>query len=270
MKRRALVDGDIIVYSCGFASDIREWHCPDGKVFSYSKEAKAHCEDNGLDKKDLNLKYSSSPLSHTFHNVKLVLQKIKKETKSDSLVIYLTGKDNFRFAVPSPLEYKGNRDPSHKPTQYKEIIGFLLENYNTIITNGEEADDALGIEQSSAKHGETVICTKDKDLNMISGLHYNWTKDKEPYDISEEQAIKSFYIQLLTGDRVDNIQGIRGIGDKKAAKILDGLEKEEDLHNAVLEEYEKADMTQDNLINNGRLLWIRRKDKEMWTPNLNS
>ena len=39
------------------------------------------------DKKDLNLKYSSSPLSHTFHNVKLVLQKIKKETKSDSLVI---------------------------------------------------------------------------------------------------------------------------------------------------------------------------------------
>ena len=56
MKRRALVDGDIIVYSCGFASDIREWHCPDGKIFSYSKEAKAYCEDNGLDKKDLNLK----------------------------------------------------------------------------------------------------------------------------------------------------------------------------------------------------------------------
>ena len=105
---------------------------------------------------------------------------------------------------------------------------------------------------------------------MISGLHYNWTKDKEPYEVSEEQAIKAFYSQLLTGDRVDNIQGIRGIGDKKAAKILDGLEKEEDLLNAVLKEYEKADMTEDNLINNGRLLWIRRKNREMWTPNLNS
>ena len=269
MKRRALVDGDIIVYSCGFASDIREWHCPDGKIFSYSKEAKAYCEDNGLDKKDLNLKYSSSPLSHTLHNVKLVLEKIKKETKSDMLVIYLTGKDNFRNDIPSPLKYKGNRDPNHKPTQYKEIITYLLGNNNTILTNGEEADDAMGIEQSSAKLGETVICTKDKDLDMISGLHYNWTKDKEPYEVSEQQALKAFYSQLLTGDRVDNIQGIKGIGNKKAEKILDGIEDEEELLDTVLKEYEKADMTEDDLINNGRLLWIRRKNREMWTPNLN-
>lgn len=63
---------------------------------------------------------------------------------------------------------------------------------------------------------KTVICTKDKDLDMISGLHYNWTKDKEPYEVSEQQALKAFYSQLLTGDRVDNIQGIKGIGNKKA------------------------------------------------------
>jgi len=269
MPRSALVDGDIIVYSCGFASDIREWHCPDGTIFSYNKEAKEYCDDNGLDKEELELKYTSSPLSHTLHNVKLVLNKILKETKSKQLIIYLTGKENFRNDVPSPLKYKGNRDPNHKPTQYKEIIGFLLENYNTIITNGEEADDALGIEQSSAKHGDTVICTKDKDLDMISGLHYNWTKNKEPYEVSEEQAIKSFYIQLLTGDRVDNIQGIYGIGNKKASKILDGIEEEQDLLKAVLEQYEKAGLTEDNLVNNGRLLWIRRKNREMWTPNLN-
>jgi 5'-3' exonuclease len=105
---------------------------------------------------------------------------------------------------------------------------------------------------------------------MISGLHYNWTKDKEPYEVSEKQAIKSFYIQLLTGDRVDNIQGIKGIGNKKADKILDGIEEEEELLDTVLKEYEKADMTEENLINNGRLLWIRRKNRELWTPNLNS
>ena len=34
MPQTALVDGDIIVYSCGFASDVREWHCPDGTIFS--------------------------------------------------------------------------------------------------------------------------------------------------------------------------------------------------------------------------------------------
>ena len=268
MERTALVDGDIIVYSCGFASDIREWHCPDGTIFSYAKEAKEYCDDNGLDKKELELKYSSSPLSHTLHNVKLVLKKILSETKSSKLIIYLTGKENFRNDVPSPLKYKGNRDKNHKPTQYKDIIKYLLENYNTVITSGEEADDAMGIEQSLSSKGHTVICTKDKDLDMISGLHYNWTKNKEPYEISEIQAIRSFYIQLLTGDRVDNIQGIRGIGNKKAHKILHGIEEEQELLKTVLEEYEKAGYTKENLINNGRLLWIRRKKKEMWTPNL--
>jgi 5'-3' exonuclease len=268
MPRTALVDGDIIVYSCGFASDIREWHCPDGTIFSYNKEAKEYCDDNGLDKEELELKYTSSPLSHTLHNVKLVLNKILKETDTKQLVIYLTGKTNFRNEIPSPLEYKGNRDKSHKPTQYKEIIEFLLANYNTIITNGEEADDAMGIEQSSRPYGDTVICTKDKDLDMISGLHYNLTKNKEPYEISEEQAIKSFYIQLLTGDRVDNIQGIKGIGNKKASKILDGIEEEKELLKVALEQYERAGFTKEDLINNGRLLWIRRKNREMWTPNL--
>jgi len=104
---------------------------------------------------------------------------------------------------------------------------------------------------------------------MIRGLHYNWTKDKEPYDISEKQAIKSFYIQLLTGDRVDNIQGIRGIGNKKASVLLDGIEEEEELLKVAVEQYERAGLTKEDLINNGRLLWIRRKNKEMWTPNLN-
>ena len=127
----------------------------------------------------------------------------------------------------------------------------------------------MGIEQSSRPYGDTVICTKDKDLDMIRGLHYNWTKNKEPYDISEEQAIKSFYIQLLTGDRVDNIQGIRGIGNKKASVLLDGIEEEEELLKVAVEQYERAGLTKEDLINNGRLLWIRRKNKEMWTPNLN-
>jgi len=269
MPRTALVDGDIIVYSCGFASDVREWHCPDGTIFSYAKEAKKYCDDNGLDKEELELTYTSSPLSHTLHNVKLVLKKILDATEAKKLIIYLTGKENFRNDVPSPLKYKGNRDKNHKPTQYKEIIQFLLENYNTIITNGEEADDAMGIEQSSKPNGDTVICTKDKDLDMIRGLHYNWTKDREPYEVSEEQAIKSFYIQLLTGDRVDNIQGIRGIGNKKASVLLDGIEEEEELLKVAVEQYERAGLTKEDLINNGRLLWIRRKNREMWTPNLN-
>ena len=66
---------------------------------------------------------------------------------------------------------------------------------------------------------------------------------------------------MLTGDRTDNIPGIKGIGDKKADKILDGLEEEEDLYRVVLEEYK---YNRDYLLEQGRLLWIRRKKEELW------
>ena len=81
------------------------------------------------------------------------------------------------------------------------------------------------------------------------------------YYVKEEEAIKNFYKQLLTGDRTDNIPGIKGIGDKKADKILDGLEEEEDLYRAVLEVYK---YNRDYLLEQGRLLWIRRKKEELW------
>jgi 5'-3' exonuclease len=74
--------------------------------------------------------------------------------------------------------------------------------------------------------------------------------------------MKFFYTQLLTGDTADNIKGVKGIGPKKADKILDGLVAEADLYKAVEEHYE----TLDELIENARLLWLRRFEGQMWEP----
>lgn len=276
MPKTALIDGDILVYSCGFASDVREWTAPDGEVFAFAKTAKEYCDAHGLDKSKLELTYISSPLSHTLQNVKQVLAKIKKETKTEEIVVYLTGATNYRNDVPTEHAYKGNRDPNHKPTQYNEIIKYLTDNYNTVITEGEEADDAMGIAQSESmksynhlmdEEPDTVICTKDKDLNMITGLHYNWAKSDDGMVFIEEfEALLFFHTQLLTGDAVDNIKGLEGIGPKKAAKILQDCKTPNDMFDAVLEAYAKAGKSPDELLNNGRLLWIRRTKGEMWNP----
>jgi len=45
----ALIDGDIVVYSAGFANVERSYTTEDGAVFRYKKEAVAHCKDKGLD-----------------------------------------------------------------------------------------------------------------------------------------------------------------------------------------------------------------------------
>jgi 5'-3' exonuclease len=73
----------------------------------------------------------------------------------------------------------------------------------------------------------------------------------------------SFYKQILTGDRVDNIEGIRGIGPVKADKILKDCTTEKDLYEACIKAY---DGNTDRVLENGKLLWLRREANQMWQP----
>jgi 5'-3' exonuclease len=75
--------------------------------------------------------------------------------------------------------------------------------------------------------------------------------------------MRTFYKQVLTGDRVDNIPGLKGIGDKKAEKILGEAKTEQDLFTAVLAAYDDDILRMTEM---AQLLWIRRKEGEMWTP----
>ena len=173
---------------------------------------------------------------------------------------YLTGKSNYRDDIAKTQTYKGHRLGVAKPKHFDLMREYMEKAWGFEIQEGQEADDAIGIEAYKLDPRDYVICSIDKDLNNLRGWHYNFHKN-EMYYVKEEEAIKNFYKQLLTGDRTDNIPGIKGIGDKKADKILDGLEDEEDLYRAVLEVYK---YNRDYLLEQGRLLWIRRKKEELW------
>jgi 5'-3' exonuclease len=110
--------------------------------------------------------------------------------------------------------------------------------------------------------GEYCICSIDKDLDMLRGDHYNFVKD-ERYFITEEEGIKNFYKQLLMGDRVDNIVGIKGIGSVKAERLLKECKNENEMYLAILEAYKGDDK---RVLENGQLLWIRREPNQMWHP----
>jgi len=68
---------------------------------------------------------------------------------------------------------------------------------------------------------------------------------------------------LLTGDTADNIPGVKGVGPKKAEKAYEGCTNEEEYFDAALKMYD-GDL--DALVENARLLWLRRKPEEMWEP----
>ena len=138
----------------------------------------------------------------------------------------------------------------------------MIDAWAFSVQENQEADDAIGIRAYSLGENDYIICSIDKDLDNLRGHHYNFVKN-ERYYITESQAIKNFYRQLLTGDRTDNIPGLAGIGPKKAEKILKDCNTEEELYKAVLKAY-KDDV--DYLTEQGQLLWIRRKENELWEP----
>lgn len=178
-----------------------------------------------------------------------LMQDICYATDSDNYRAFLTGRNNFRKRI-NP-EYKANRKDTIPPRYLQQCRDFLIQNWNAEVTEGCEADDALGM----AQNNDTIICTLDKDLDMIPGLHYNWVRS-EIYEVNEVDALRNFYKQLLIGDRSDNIFGVAGIGKVKAARLIDPLEYEEDMYKVVRDLYNDDD----RLCLNSECLWIWRSE----------
>jgi len=223
----ALIDGDILVYRIGFASD------DDEEKFAISRMGN-------------------------------YIQDLIRPDYVDDFSGYITGRSNFRYEIANEKEYKGNRSDARKPNHYETLRNYLTEKWGFELVEGEEADDAIGIAAYQMRAGAFCIMSLDKDLDMLRGWHYNFVKDILYY-ITEAEAIKNFYTQILTGDRVDNIPGLKGIGPKKAEKILKDCHNERQLFAAVLDAYE------DNLellTERAQLLWIRRKPGQIWTPKI--
>jgi len=177
---------------------------------------------------------------------------------------YLTGKDNFRHQIAKTVQYKANR-VAEKPRHLGIIREYMISAWAFSVQEKQEADDAISIRAYAMGEEDYIICSIDKDLNNVRGWHYDFNKN-ERYFVKEEDAIKNFYRQVLTGDRVDNVPGLSGIGPKKAEKILEDCVTEEELYSAVLKAY---DGNLEYLTEQGQLLWIRRKEGELWKPPTN-
>lgn len=173
---------------------------------------------------------------------------------TDSYKAFLTGKNNFRYDI-NP-DYKANRKDTVRPQWLDICRSYLINEYNAIVTDGYEADDALGFNQTE----DTVIFSIDKDLLMIPGHHYNFIKN-EYREVSELDSLKTFYKQMLIGDTSDNIKGVAGIGKVKAAKLIDHLDNEADMFNLVADLYSN----QERFLMNADCLWIMRKENERFS-----
>jgi DNA polymerase-1 len=226
----ALIDGDIVCY-----------------------RSAASCEKQGV---------VVEPVEVAIMRVNDLMSRILQDTQSDTYKAYLTGSDNYRMEY-NP-DYKGNRKDTPRPAWLQPCREHLVMQWNASVEDGQEADDAMGIEQMASK--DTVICSIDKDLLMIPGEHYDFVKGikREQFAIP---AIRHFYWQLIMGDRTDNIFGFDGKARQTVPKFLEPIINELGSYDDELDMFEFVRglyLDDKRLLMNGICLWIRRNPDEIW------
>jgi len=165
------------------------------------------------------------------------LLKLIREYNPDYLVVAMDSMGpTFRHTLYEP--YKANRDaaPEELHTQVPLIQNILKAlKIPTIEMQGFEADDIIAtLSDEATRHQiDTIMFTGDKDLLQLVDDHtfaLRPAKKNEKFyrlmgcaEVEEEYGIKPSqvvdYLSLL-GDSSDNVPGVKGIGEKGAAKLL--------------------------------------------------
>lgn len=275
---RVHVDGDVVVYRAGYAAEHTLYDVEyGGRVLTFdgAKAYKEHVELNKLGPLDyvLRSRIYVEDESASIYNVRSIVGSIAERLQLDpeNLTLYLSGQGNYREGVAKTAPYKGNRDRTKKPVHSAAIKEYMRRTYNVLTSEGQEADDDMAIAHYAMwvrDPDSTCIASIDKDLNQIPGWHYNFVTDTM-YEVAESDARRFFWQQVLSGDPTDNIPGIRGVGQAKAAKALADAHCDIDWYNKALALYVQAygeERAEEVLTEMARLVYIRREPDEWWNP----
>ncbi len=161
-------------------------------------------------------------------------------------------------------EYQATRNNRDRPEFLDAIRHFIATDLNGVVHLDQEADDGMAQANYEAQgpNGEwgnanlSVIVSKDKDLRMVPGLHYDfdteavfcvgdrfgsvYIDDSKSSKTLKGWGTKFFWAQCLMGDTADNIRGIpfvttgmtggKPLGRKACGPIM-AYELLKDVHN---------------------------------------
>ncbi|QPC86216.1 DNA polymerase I [Mesorhizobium sp. NBSH29] len=183
-------------------------------------------------------------------------------------VIFDYSSKTFRNELYS--EYKANR--SAPPEDLIPQFGLIREatrafDLPCLELEGFEADDLIATYARLAREtgGDVTIISSDKDLMQLVGPQvsmYDPMKDRQigVAEVIEKWGVppeKMIDLQALTGDSVDNVPGVPGIGPKTAAQLLEmfgdldtllaraGEIKQDKRRTVIIENADKARISRD-------------------------
>jgi DNA polymerase-1 len=197
--RVVIVDGTNTLYRAFFA--IPALHAPDG---------------------------TPTNAAHGFVN--MLLKTLREEQPEYLVVVFDARGRNFRHEMYR--EYKANRDaqPEDLSSQIP-VVRELVDAYHFPVLEvpGFEADDVIAsLVDRAPENAQVTVVSTDRDLMQLVGERVTLAdgiRDRR-YGPAEVEArfgvppAKLLDVRALLGDTSDNIPGVKGIGEKSAAKLI--------------------------------------------------
>ena len=154
--------------------------------------------------------------------------------RPDYLAMVLDVSDETVFRRDMFPAYKANREPPPQdlaPQKDRIIQIVQAMGITTLAVPGYEADDLMAtlVERLKDRDVDLYLVSRDKDLEqLISDRVFLFDPMKDEVIDADRLADTKGYppqravdIQTLTGDSVDNVPGVTGIGPKTAVKLID-------------------------------------------------
>ena len=172
------------------------------------------------------------PVNAVFGFTSMLMNFIKENPHDCMAVVFDTARKNFRNNIFP--DYKATRKevPEDLIPQFPLIRDAVRAfNIPAVEQEGYEADDLIAAYAKKAVTAgyEVVIVSADKDLTqLMDDAHVQVYDPMKKRYVTNEDVMKKFgvapdkvtQVQALMGDAIDNIPGVKGIGPKTAAELI--------------------------------------------------
>ena len=164
-----------------------------------------------------------------------MLRRLRKDYPQSPIAVVFDAKGK-TFRDDLFAEYKANRPPMPDDLrpQVQPIHDIVTAmGLPLLVVEGVEADDVIGTlaRQAAEKSRPVIISTGDKDMAQLVCEHVHLVNTmtesyldapgvKEKYGFGPELMIDFL---ALMGDKIDNIPGVPGVGEKTALGLIQGL-----------------------------------------------
>ncbi|MGE0870903.1 MAG: DNA polymerase I [Kofleriaceae bacterium] len=187
------------------------------------------------ERKEVRLSTSEGMPTGALYVFTRMLMRLEEDTSPKRIVVVFddkSGKKTFRAEMYAAYKATRKEPPEELQVQmeyFPKVVRGL--GWPQLAIPGVEADDTIAtlVEHARKRDWEVVIYSADKDIMQMVGDHVSMIDALHQKNYTREEVIKKMGVApekipdflALVGDTSDNIPGIRGVGDKTAANLLE-------------------------------------------------